>query len=119
MKRMLIVEDDDAIRTGLCRSLSSDTLDTVGVGNLVSARQRLDAERYEEHFKSRAMDDFPILSRWAEQGFLHGDRFLGLTEKGLEWSDYLGPKLISPEIKKAMDEWEKQHSSVKAGRLSE
>ena len=79
----------------------------------------LDAERYEEHFKSRAMDDFPILSRWAEQGFLHGDRFLGLTEKGLEWSDYLGPKLISPEIKKAMDEWEKQHSSVKAGRLSE
>ena len=79
----------------------------------------LDAERYEEHFKSRAMDDFPILSGWAEQGFLHGDRFLGLTEKGLEWSDYLGPKLISPEIKKAMDEWEKQHSSVKGGRLSE
>ena len=47
MKRMLIVEDDEAIRTGLCRSLSSDTLDTVGVGNLVSARQRLDAERYD------------------------------------------------------------------------
>ena len=47
MKRMLIIEDDDAIRTGLCRSLSSDALDTVGVGNLMSARQRLDAERYD------------------------------------------------------------------------
>ena len=47
MKRMLIVEDDDAIRTGLCRSLSSDALDTAGVGNLMSARQRLDAERYD------------------------------------------------------------------------
>ena len=47
MKRILIVEDDDAIRTGLCRSLSSDTLDTAGVENLVSARQRLEAERYD------------------------------------------------------------------------
>lgn len=47
MKRMLIIEDDDAIRTGLCRSLSSDALDTAGVGNLMSARQRLDAERYD------------------------------------------------------------------------
>lgn len=47
MKRILIVEDDDAIRTGLCRSLSSNTLDTVGVGNLMSVRQRLDAERYD------------------------------------------------------------------------
>lgn len=40
MKRILIIEDDDAIRTGLCQSLSSDTLDTVGVGNLKSAGQR-------------------------------------------------------------------------------
>ena len=47
MKRMLIIEDDDAIRTGLCQSLSSDTLDTVGAENLTSARQRLDAERYD------------------------------------------------------------------------
>jgi len=47
MKRILIVEDDDAIRTGLCQSLSSDTLVTAGVGSLMSARQRLDAERYD------------------------------------------------------------------------
>ena len=44
MKRILIVEDDDAIRTGLCRSLSSDTLDAAGVGDLASARQILRTE---------------------------------------------------------------------------
>ena len=43
MKRILIVEDDEAIRTGLCRSLSSDALDTVGAENLASARQHLKA----------------------------------------------------------------------------
>ena len=47
MKRILVVEDDDAIRTGLCRSLSSDTLDTAGAGDLMSARRRLDTERYD------------------------------------------------------------------------
>ncbi len=41
MKKLLIVEDDDAIRTGLCRSLSSDALDTAGAENLASARQHL------------------------------------------------------------------------------
>lgn len=47
MKRILIVEDDDAIRTGLCRSLSYDALETVGVENLASAGQRLAAERFD------------------------------------------------------------------------
>lgn len=47
MKRLLIVEDDDAIRTGLCRSLSSDTLETVSAGNLASAGQRLAKERFD------------------------------------------------------------------------
>lgn len=47
MKRILIVEDDDAIRTGLCRSLSSDTLDTVGVEDLTSARRHLQAEHFD------------------------------------------------------------------------
>lgn len=46
MKKILIVEDDDAIRTGLCQSLSSKTLTTVGVSNLASARQQLKSEDY-------------------------------------------------------------------------
>lgn len=46
MKKILIVEDDDAIRTGLCQSLSSDTLTTVGAGDLASARQQLKMDDY-------------------------------------------------------------------------
>lgn len=47
MKKILIVEDDDAIRTGLCRSLSSDSWEAVGAENLASARRQLDAERFD------------------------------------------------------------------------
>lgn len=47
MKRLLIVEDDDAIRTGLCRSLSSGALETVGAENLASAGRRLAAEHFD------------------------------------------------------------------------
>ena len=46
MKKILIVEDDEAIRIGLCQSLSSDMLDTVGSKDLASARRRLENERF-------------------------------------------------------------------------
>lgn len=47
MKRILIVEDNDAIRTGLCQSLSSDVLEIVGVEDLASAGRCLAAERFD------------------------------------------------------------------------
>ncbi len=47
MKKLLIVEDDDAIRAGLCQSLSSDTLEAVGAENLAAAKQRLAAARFD------------------------------------------------------------------------
>lgn len=47
MKRLLIVEDDDAIRAGLCRSLSSDTLEAVGAEDLAAAGRRLAAEHFD------------------------------------------------------------------------
>lgn len=47
MKKILVIEDDDAIRSGLCRSLSSDTLEAVGAEDLASARRRLEAERFD------------------------------------------------------------------------
>ena len=46
LKKILVVEDDEAIRTGLCQSLSSDTLAIVGAGDLASARQRLKLDDY-------------------------------------------------------------------------
>ena len=56
------------------------------------------------------MEDIPLLREWQAQGLAevrrHGqDEFLVLTEQGLGLSDYLGPKLISPQIQKAMEEW--------------
>lgn len=47
MKKILIVEDDETIRTGLCRSLASDAFETVGAGDLASAGRRLAAERFD------------------------------------------------------------------------
>lgn len=47
MKRILIVEDDDAIRLGLCRSLSSDSLDAVCAENIACAWRRLEKERFD------------------------------------------------------------------------
>ena len=47
MKRILIIEDDDAIRTGLCRSFSSDTLETVGAEDLSSARRLLNSGHFD------------------------------------------------------------------------
>ena len=47
------------------------------------------------------------MEEWVKKGFARagGDGFLDLTDTGLGLSDFLGPKLISPEIRKAMDEW--------------
>lgn len=47
MKRILIVEDDDAIRAGLCRSLASDTLEAAGAEDLASAGRQLEAGRFD------------------------------------------------------------------------
>ncbi len=69
-------------------------------------------ERYEQVFGSRALEDFPQLRTWMDSGFaaLHEtDRgtFLALTETGMGLSDALGPQLISPQMRAAMEEWER------------
>lgn len=47
MKRILVVEDDNAIRAGLCQSLSSEAWDVVGAEDLVSARRQLRMARFD------------------------------------------------------------------------
>ncbi len=80
----------------------------------------VDIQKYEKHFKTGLMEDFPVLQEWMEQGFIRwkedgkegmqeGEKFLALTQTGLGLSDYLGPQLISDEIRKAMEEWEEMH----------
>lgn len=67
--------------------------------------------RYQEVFGSRAMDEFPVLKGWVERGFaqVRQGGYLSLTEAGLALSDYLGPQLISPQVRAAMEEWEESH----------
>lgn len=82
-------------------------------------RPGLSLKQYQARFQSRAMDDFPILKSWQAQGYVvqhtlktvqaEPELYLSLTECGLGLSDYLGPQLISPRIKRAMEEWEEQH----------
>ena len=65
---------------------------------------------YQEHFRTNALSDFPVLKEWEEKGYVCQENgYLALTESGLELSDDLGPQLISREIREKMEEWEYLH----------
>lgn len=65
-------------------------------------------DRYRERFGTNPQEDFPVLEEWAKKGFLRENEkgYLELTDTGMGLSDFLGPQLISPEIRRAMEEWE-------------
>lgn len=66
--------------------------------------------RYEEHFGTDAMEDFPILKDWQEQAYVRREgTFLTLTDAGLLLSDWLGPQLMSRTVRARMEEWERMH----------
>ena len=48
---------------------------------------------------------------WIMQGWLEetSDSFLRLTEEGLSLSDYIGPQLISEDVRRKMLEWERSN----------
>lgn len=74
----------------------------------------LDLKKYEKESGSSALEDFPVLRRWMEEGYLELVRspsqvFLALTEEGLGYSDHLGPQLISPQVRARMEQWEVEH----------
>lgn len=93
-------------------------------------RPGLDANRYKACFGTEVLDDFPLLSRWLDDGFLVWDGkeaakdqewmkgnaltplFLTLTEEGLGLSDYLGPQLISRQVQERMAVWEAEHGKA-------
>lgn len=68
----------------------------------------LDEEEYFRHFGSRAAEDFGLLEEWIEKGYLVRGDFLALTRLGLGLSDYLGPQMISAQVRQRMEEWEEQ-----------
>ena len=69
----------------------------------------LNEEEYHRRFQSRADVDFPFLGEWIDKGWLVRDSFLALSEMGLGLSDYLGPQMISRQIRQRMDAWEACH----------
>lgn len=63
---------------------------------------------YREHFKTDPRQEFPILEEWIRQGYARSDgEGIRLTEEGFCLSDYLGPMLISDEVREKM-----QHSEI-------
>lgn len=67
----------------------------------------LPTAQYEALFGSEPQADFPELSAWQAAGWVYDDGAgdLRLTEAGLDLSDYLGPALISAEVRAKMEAW--------------
>lgn len=61
---------------------------------------------YRELFLGNLMDDFPQMEDWKKRQYLEEkDHHFYLTEEGFALSDYLGPMLISGEVRKRMQDW--------------
>lgn len=77
----------------------------------------IDREDYRRHFRGEPERDFPCLHRWVAEGYavLSDDR-ISLTEEGFLLSDYLGPQLISEEVRQRMERFgRKQPAGGKEG----
>ncbi len=78
-------------------------------------------ETYQELFHSDIYEDFPLLKEWLADGYLQesgaenarhsSGAWISLTETGLGLSDYLGPQLISNDVRKKMEHWEEVYGT--------
>lgn len=81
-------------------------------------RPGVDEVQYRQRFGSGILDDFPVIMRWMKEDYVtrENDRYLTLTDEGMGLSDYLGPQLISENVRRKMDEWEMAHTLMEEGR---
>ncbi len=131
LKAYLECEDHTRIRHGIF--LSEEEQKRRYVIRHILILPGLDEKRYRDRFGTGVLEDFPLLVRWMEEGFLKERElsadtqrsekdsgrtevrertegpWLTLTEEGLGLSDYLGPQLISPDIRRRMEEWDCDH----------
>ncbi len=64
----------------------------------------IDTEEYKEKFCGEVEEEFPVVAEWIRQGYAVRDRArIGLTQIGFSLSDYLGPMLISDEVREKME----------------
>ncbi len=61
-------------------------------------------QEYQQRFGQSVLDDFPQLSQLLELGFaVRTDDRLTLTQKGIAWSDSIGPWLYGAEVRQRME----------------
>lgn len=90
------MSEDEARRRHLLQSV----LQAAGMP-LADYRSRFGADPH-EHFGAE-------LDRWSERGWLVSDGGrLRLSERGLAYSDALGPEIFSPQVRSAMAEYERR-----------
>ena len=71
--------------------------------------QGISPVEYREKFKTELCDDFPILREWEEQDYAQAPAAaessgqIRLTSLGLSLSDYIGPMLVSAEVRQRME----------------
>ena len=112
LKSFLFTEDFSQITNGIL--LSQEEMKRRYIIRHLFIRPGLAQNRYQTHFGTNAIEDFPILTEWICQGYaqitdIQGISFLTLTDTGLGLSDFLGPKLISRQILEKMKNWEAIH----------
>lgn len=63
----------------------------------------LSKEEYKGLFSGQPEEDFPVIRNWISKGYVYErEGRIVLTEKGISLSDYLGPMLISDEVREKM-----------------
>lgn len=67
----------------------------------------LSLDEYHQVYGGKPQSDFPVLCEWMQNGYAVVEKNrLRLNEKGISLSDYLGPMLISKEVREKMNGWE-------------
>lgn len=65
----------------------------------------IDKKEYRSRFDSEPERDYPLLTEWIRDDLAVADSSkIRLTERGISLSDFLGPKLISEEVREKMEE---------------
>ena len=115
-----------AVRQSRCLELLKDYMNqkdflTVKHGYILSGEEQkrryviknilfgrgVDTQEYKDKFGSEVEKEFPVVSEWLRQGYAIRDRErIGLTERGFSLSDFLGPMLISDEVREKMEKSE-------------
>ncbi|MCM1240829.1 MAG: STM4012 family radical SAM protein [Lachnospiraceae bacterium] len=113
IQRFQRTEDFSAVTNGIL--LSDDEIRRRYVIKHLLILPGLSRQAYRRTFQTDVLKDFSVLRDWMECGWLeekHADAYdhIALTQEGLGLSDYIGPQLISEEIRAKMLEWERENA---------